>query len=83
VHRSGLVCTVGYARNISVDSLKPSYSCPAPSGELDNEDLNRQQRSRDLTEALISTYDVPTLWSQHGIISDVIVSFHSCLFFYL
>ncbi len=52
-----------------------SNRCPAPSGDLDDEDSNGQQRSRGLTEALIRTYDVPTLWSQYGIISDVIVRF--------
>lgn len=26
-----------------------------------------------ITEALVATHDVPTLWSEHGIIADVVV----------
>jgi hypothetical protein len=45
--------------------------CRAPPKSLDDVQY-QQQRSKLITEALISTQDVPTLWSEHGIISDVV-----------
>jgi len=51
--------------------IKP-YRCRAPSKNLDDV-FYQQQRTKEITEALIMTQDVPTLWSEHGIISDVVV----------
>lgn len=51
-----------------------NYSCPAPPKSLDNPLYYQRQRTEAKTEALIMTQDVSTLWSEHGIVSDVIVS---------
>lgn len=47
--------------------------CRAFPGNLDNENEYQRRRTKDITEALIYTYNVPILWSEHGIISDVVV----------
>jgi len=51
------------------------YSCRAPSSDLDGEG-STQPRTRKITEALVQTFDVPELWDEHGIVSDVVVSFY-------
>jgi len=48
---------------------------------LDGEESNRP-RTKEITEALIQTFDVPDLWSDHGIISDVVVSFSPSSFLF-
>ena len=55
--------------------------CQATHENLDNEDLYQRRRTKDRTEALINTYEVPILWSEHGIISDVIVRSIASIFF--
>ena len=54
------------------------YSCRAVSKNLDGEGSN-QPRTTKITEALINSFEVPELWDDHGIISDVVVSFSSFL----
>lgn len=49
-------------------------SCRAPPDDLDGEASTRQ-RTKEITEILIKTSDVPTLWTHHGIVADVIVSY--------
>jgi hypothetical protein len=49
--------------------------CRAFHENLDDKDLCQRRRTQELTEALINTYEVPILWSEHGIVSDVIVRF--------
>jgi hypothetical protein len=53
-------------------------SCRAVSGYLDGEGSNRP-RTMNITEALINSFDVPELWDDHGIISNVVVSFSTFL----
>jgi hypothetical protein len=55
----------------------PFYSCRAPSRNLDGYEESNRPRTREITEALVQTFDVPDLWSDHGIISDVVVSVDS------
>ena len=47
-------------------------SCQAPAGNLDCEHP-AHQCTKETTEALIKTYNVATLWSEYGIICDIIV----------
>jgi hypothetical protein len=47
--------------------------CQAFHENLDDKDFYERRRTQALTEALINTYDVPILWKEHGIISDVVV----------
>jgi hypothetical protein len=54
-------------------SLNKFYSCPAPPKNLDDPIASQQRRTKARTEVLVMTQDVPTLWTEHGIISDVIV----------
>ena len=49
------------------------FRCQAPSHNLDSEESIRQH-TQEITEALVNTYDVATLWSEHGIVSDIVVS---------
>jgi len=49
--------------------------CQAFHENLDDEDLYQRRGTKDRTEALINTYEVPILWSEHGIVSDIIVRF--------
>lgn len=55
--------------------------CQAFHDDLDDEDLYQRPRTRELTEALINTYEVPTLWSEYGIVADVVVRFATTVLF--
>ena len=73
----GLVSTVSYYTNTCTLKTKLLLDrCRAFHENLDDKDLSQRQRTQELTETLINTYDVPTLWSEHGIISDVTVRFY-------
>lgn len=52
------------------------FSCPAPPKSLDDPIYCQQRRTKARTEVLIMTEDVSTLWSEHGIVSDVVVRLH-------
>ncbi len=73
MYRSGLVCSVRDIALYLLILLIKVYSCPAPPKGLDDPAAYQQQRTKAKTDALIMTQDVPTLWSKHGIVSDVIV----------
>jgi hypothetical protein len=80
LYRTGLVSTVSTIRKSHHRQLiEIMGSCRAPSYNLDGE-ISTQHRTKALTEALIQIFDVPELWSEHGIISDVVVSFGTCLY---
>ena len=49
------------------------HSCQGGKDNLDGP-LSRLPRTRDLTEKLITNFQVGTLWDKFGIISDVVVS---------
>jgi hypothetical protein len=49
------------------------HSCQGGKDDLDGP-LSRLPRTRDLTEKLITNYQVGALWDKFGIISDVVVS---------
>ena len=81
----GLYCT-GLVSTVS--TIRKSYhrqlieiigSCQAPLYNLDGK-ISIQHHTKAITEALIQTFDVPELWSEHGIISDVVVSPCTCLY---
>ena len=79
---TGLVSTVSTIRKSHHRQLIEIIgSCQAPSYNLDGE-MSIQHRTKAITEALIQTFDVPELWKEHGIISDVVVSFQvgTCLY---
>jgi hypothetical protein len=56
--------------------------CRAFHENLDDKDLYQRRRTKELTEALINTYEVPILWKEHGIVADVIVRFITTYIFF-
>jgi hypothetical protein len=79
------MCCTGVVSTVSwLDIMLVIYNanvyirCRAPPNDLDGDESERR-RTKDFTEALVKTYDVPTLWSEHGIVSDIIVSSYSSL----
>jgi hypothetical protein len=63
-----------YSHYYSILWLIILWRCRAFHKNLDNEEEYQCPCTKDITEALINTYEVPILWSEHGIVSDVIVS---------
>ena len=55
--------------------------CQAFHDNLNDEDLYQCPHTRELMEALINTYEVPTLWSEYGIVADVVVRFATTISF--
>jgi hypothetical protein len=78
-----MVSTVSYYTVTCNCKLTIHDRCRAFHENLDDKDLYERRRTKELTEALINTYEVPVLWKDHGIISDVIVRFIATNSFFL